>query len=102
MKSGKAEKHDKIGQRITDQQVIDQQIEETILRLLEERRAGTTICPSEAARAVDPDAWRELMERTRAVAERLAASGKIVVTQRGRVVDPATAKGAIRLRRAQD
>ncbi|MEM7532908.1 MAG: DUF3253 domain-containing protein [Chloroflexota bacterium] len=33
-----------------------------MLDLLGRRAGGATICPSEAAKAVDPDAWRELME----------------------------------------
>jgi uncharacterized protein DUF3253 len=42
--------------------------------------------------------WEGLMEPARAAARRLVAAGKIVVTQHGHVVDPSTAKGAIRLR----
>lgn len=81
-------------------QDIDRELEQTILALLAERSAGSTICPSEAARAVFPgETWREEMERTRAAARRLVASGQIVITQQGRVVDPSTAKGPIRLRR---
>ena len=40
------------------------------------------------------------MESTREAARRLAAKGAIVITQRGKVVNPSTAKGPIRLRRA--
>lgn len=77
-------------------------LEEAILRLLRERGAGKTICPSEAARAVAGDgernAWEALMEPARAAARRLVAGGRIVITQGGHVVDPSSAKGAIRLR----
>lgn len=66
----------------------------TILRLLAARSG--TICPSEVARAIAPDAWRPLMDAVRAAAVALAARGAIVVTQRGRPVDPATATGPIR------
>jgi len=80
----------------------EEQMEASILRLLRERGAGKTICPSEAARAVagseERAAWEPLMGVARAVAGRLAAAGVIEVTQRGEVVDAATAKGAIRLR----
>ncbi len=82
----------------------DRMLEQTILRLLEQRGAGKTICPSEAARAVaasdDEVAWRPLMEPARAAARRLVAEGRIVITQGGRVVDPSRARGAIRLRKA--
>jgi hypothetical protein len=78
---------------------VDRALERAIDALLEERRAGTTICPSEAARAVDPDGWRELMPAARAAAGRLAAGGEVEVTQRGEVVDVATARGPVRIRR---
>jgi hypothetical protein len=79
----------------------DRVLEQAILRLLAERGAGKTICPSEAARAVGGEekaAWEPLMEPARAAARRLVAEGKIVITQGGRVVDGSTAKGPIRLR----
>ena len=78
---------------------LDRALERTIDALLDERRAGTTICPSEAARAVDPDGWRELMPAARAAAGRLAVAGEVEVTQRGEVVDVATARGPVRIRR---
>ena len=77
-------------------------LEQAILKLLKERGAGKTICPSEAARAVATsdarEAWEPLMEPARAAARRLVADGRIVVTQGGHIVDPSLAKGAIRLR----
>ncbi len=82
----------------------DREMQAAILQLLAARGAGKTICPSEAARAVagsdEEHAWRPLMEPAREAARRLVASGHIVITQDGRVVDPSHAKGAIRLRRA--
>jgi uncharacterized protein DUF3253 len=78
---------------------VDARLEGAIDVLLGDRRAGATICPSEAARAVDPDGWRELMPAARAAAGRLAAAGQVEVTQRGEVVDVATARGPVRVRR---
>ena len=77
----------------------DRALEQAVLRLLSERATGATICPSEAARAVDPDDWRPLMYAARAAAGRLAASGEVEVTQQGAVVDLTTAKGPLRIRR---
>ena len=77
----------------------DTDLEAAILTLLEQRSAGATICPSEAARLVAPENWQPLMEPARRAARRLVAKGEIDITQRGRVVDPSTAKGPIRLRR---
>jgi hypothetical protein len=48
---------------------------------------------------VEGDGWRDLMEPTRAAARRLATAGEVTIVQRGQVVDPSTAKGAIRIRR---
>ncbi len=94
----------------------DKALEQTILDLLATRGRDKTICPSEAARALaahanpnaqpdtcsnappDPQAWQPLMEPARAAARRLVAAGRIVITQGGRIVDPSTAKGPIRLR----
>ena len=76
----------------------DQALEDTIVRLLEARGRRSTICPSEAARLVRPEDWREWMERTRMAARRLVAADTIEFVQEGRVVDPSRAKGPIRLR----
>jgi hypothetical protein len=77
----------------------DRALESAIIELLSRRAPGKTICPSEAARMVDPAGWEELMDTSRAAARRLVAQGAIVITQQGSVVDPSRAKGAIRLRR---
>lgn len=79
---------------------VDHDLEAAILRLLSQRSGGATICPSEAAKVVEPDYWRTLMEPTRSAARRLVASGDVVITQQGVVVDPSSAKGPIRIRRA--
>ena len=80
----------------------DLALEEAIVSLLHGRAGGGTICPSEAARAVagddDAEAWRAMMERTRRAARRLVASGKVVMMQQGRVVDPSSARGPVRIR----
>ena len=74
----------------------DVALEVAIVELLHARQG--TICPSEAARSVDSAGWRDLMEPARRAARRLVAQGMIEITQGGRVVDPSTAKGPIRLR----
>ncbi|MFN8077583.1 MAG: DUF2256 and DUF3253 domain-containing protein [Kineosporiaceae bacterium] len=86
---------------------VDRALEEATLRLLGSRAASATICPSEAARAVgdtrgDADGWRDLMEPARRAARRLVARGRVEITQGGRVVDPSTAKGPIRVRRGPE
>ncbi len=77
----------------------DVALEEAIIRLLGTRKQSASICPSDAARAVAPTQWRPLMEDVRAAARRLADRGEVEITQAGRVVDPDSASGPIRIRR---
>lgn len=84
--------------KVTD---TDTGLEQSILELLDQRKAGATICPSEAARAVGGKDWRDLMEPARRAARRLVDAGEVEITQQGRVVDPSTAKGPIRIRKAR-
>jgi hypothetical protein len=78
---------------------VDIALEEAVRALLDQREHSATICPSEAARAVGAEGWRDLMEPARAAARRLVEAGEVEITQGGRVVDPSTAKGPIRIRR---
>ena len=76
----------------------DDALETAILDLLRARKGGASICPSEAARAVDDGDWRSLMEDARMAARRLVTTGDVEITQGGRVVDPSTCRGPIRIR----
>ena len=76
----------------------DRALESAIQTLLDQRARDATICPSEAARVVGGDEWRDLMEPSRRAARRLVAQGVVEITQKGTVVDPSTAKGPIRIR----
>ena len=80
---------------------VDEKLTASIRELLDARAASATICPSEAARAVGGEDWRDLMEPARRAARRLVAAGEVEITQRGQVVDPSTAKGPIRIRKAR-
>lgn len=80
---------------------VDTALEAAIVELLESRGQEASICPSEAARAVGGEDWRPLMEPARRAARRLVSAGTVEITQQGRVVDPSTAKGPIRIRRAR-
>lgn len=77
---------------------LDRRIEETMRAMLMARTTTATICPSDVVRALEED-WRPLMENARMAARRLVAEGFAEVTQGGRVVDPSTAKGPIRVRK---
>jgi hypothetical protein len=74
------------------------QIAERILQCCASRAPTGSICPSEVARALWPEGWREKMDAVRAVACALARDGQIEITQRGLVIDPDMLRGAIRLR----
>ena len=75
----------------------DEELAEVIRDLLARRTPGSTICPSDAARAVGGGHWRDLMDPVRRVAGRMVRDGEVVVTQRGEPVDPAAARGPIRI-----
>lgn len=67
-----------------------------LVAMAQARGPGRSFCPSEAARALAAD-WRPLMPEVRRVASDLQAQGVLAVTQRGRRVDAAQARGPVRL-----
>ncbi|MEM9287212.1 MAG: DUF3253 domain-containing protein [Pseudomonadota bacterium] len=71
---------------------------EAILALLARRAPGKTICPSEAARTLAPDGWREQMDVVRQAAATLEAQGIIDICQGGESILLSEARGPIRLR----
>jgi hypothetical protein len=87
------------GDRIGGMTDVGLRLEQTILELLATRARGATICPSDAARVVDPEGWRGLMDASRSAASRLVDRGLVEVTQGGSAVDLGTARGPIRIRR---
>lgn len=80
----------------------DRALEAAVRELLAARARTATICPSEAARRVageDEASWRPLLEPARRAARRMVAAGEVELVQRGRVVDPSTFRGPVRIRR---
>ena len=80
---------------MTDSRKISSKIDE----LLSERDEGGTICPSEVARALGGEDWREMMQPVREVAATRAQRGELAVTRQGVPVDPGNPGGPIRLGR---
>ncbi|GAB2587785.1 DUF2256 domain-containing protein [Microlunatus antarcticus] len=78
---------------------VDVRLEE-LLRVLVRKGGRQGVDPDDAARCVDPQAWQALHEPARRAARRLVAAEVAVMVQNGRVVDPSTAKGAVRIRPA--
>ena len=75
----------------------DDPIQTAILRLVEQRGPGKSICPSEAAREAFPEDWRDRMKAVRAAAVGLARKGEIVILRKGKPADPDAFKGVYRL-----
>lgn len=79
----------------------DARIAGEIRALLTARAPAASICPSEVARALWPEAdWRDAMPDVRRVACGLARAGEVTITQGDAFLDPtAPSSGPIRLRR---
>jgi hypothetical protein len=73
------------------------EIEATMLRLLAESH-GKTLSPIDVARAliVGPG-WNVLMPEVRRAAIKLALAKRLVITRKGKAVDPNDFKGVYRL-----
>lgn len=69
------------------------------MRALTRKRADSSICPSDVARAVGGEEWRDRMPDVRRVAADLASREVVVVTQKGERVSIADARGPVRIRR---
>ncbi len=87
-------------------------IAQQIFDLLAARGPGKSICPSEAARAMQAahgkasapsDAWRRYLAPVRQQALHLARRGEILILRKGKPVDPQKpVKGVIRLARPRE
>jgi hypothetical protein len=78
---------------------LDARLRASMLALLASRAATSTICPSDAARAVGGPGWRSAMPLARDVAARLADEDVVEVRQKGERVDVRTARGPVRIAR---
>lgn len=72
---------------------------EVIVDKLAARDASSSICPSEVARELGGDDWRDLMQPVRDAAQELVRAGTVIITQGSETVDLETVKGPIRIRR---
>lgn len=75
----------------------EDRIETAILRLVEQRGPGKSICPSEAAREAFGEDWNTYMRPVRQAAIHLARQGKISILRKGKPADPENFKGVYRL-----
>jgi hypothetical protein len=77
------------------------EVEATLMALLEPRGPGRTLDPQEVARALGgdhPDGWGPLMQPVRRAAVRLMKQGRVVIVRKGRPVDPDDFRGVYRIR----
>jgi Protein of unknown function (DUF3253) len=78
---------------------VEQRLAAAIRALAEHRGPDSSTCPSDAARAVGGENWRDLMVDARNLARDLARSGDVEITQRGKLLDPDSDwHGPIRIR----
>jgi hypothetical protein len=71
--------------------------ESAIRSLIAARGALKTICPTDAARLVNPEYFRKALPDVRSAAVRLALAGEIAIYRHNKPVDPAGFKGVYRL-----
>lgn len=80
---------------------LNDRLTSSIRALAAHRGRESSICPSDAARAVAGADWRSLMDDARDAARHLARAGEVEILQRGRVLDPdGDWRGPVRIRPA--
>lgn len=79
----------------------DAALEAELLRMLQAGPRSATVDPDEVARAPHADDPASRAEPARRAARRLVAAGVAEMVQRGRIVDPSTARGPVQVRLAR-
>lgn len=57
-----------------------------------------SIEPAEVAKAMQPEQWQRMLPKVKTTALGMMRQGKLVITKKGKAIDPARMKGVIRLR----
>ena len=73
-------------------------ISTTILTVARQRGIEKSTCPSEIARMLFPDDWRNHMDEIVDVAIDMHKQGKVQITQKGLPIDITHIKGPIRIK----
>ena len=73
-------------------------ISTTILTVARQRGIEKSTCPSEIARMLFPDDWRNHMDEIIDVAIDMHKQGKVQITQKGLPIDITHIKGPIRIK----
>ena len=77
-------------------QTKNQLIRSRLLEFARKRGENKTFCPSEIARSIDQENWRDLMHSVRLEGKKMASENLLICTQKGKPMDPLLAKGPIR------
>lgn len=73
-------------------------IETAIFESLSGKAPGASVEPAEAAKILAGEQWRRMLPKVKATAVGLARQGRLVITKKGKAVNPDAFKGVIRLR----
>lgn len=57
-----------------------------------------SIEPAEVAKALQPEQWQRVLPKVKTTALGLMRQGRLVITKKGKAIDPTRMKGVIRLR----
>ena len=60
-----------------------EKVKQSHLRFAEDRGFDKTYCPSEVARELFPENWREKMDVVREIGDQLVQEGKLEILQKG-------------------
>lgn len=74
-----------------------QEIKSHILQLTKKRGTGKSVSPSQVARDLFSDIWKDHLDEVRSMAGELQSERLISVTQNGKSVDPNKVKGPIEM-----
>lgn len=75
----------------------EEEIKKSILEITANRGAGKSICPSEVARKLFGEDWRNQMQNVRDAAFDLAEKNLVFISQKSKEVDAKQIKGPIRI-----
>ena len=57
-----------------------------------------SIEPAEVAKAMQPEQWQRMLPKVKTTALGMMRQGRLVITKKGKAIDPTRMKGVIRLR----
>lgn len=57
-----------------------------------------SIEPADVAKAMQPDQWQRMLPKVKTTALGMMRRGQLVITKKGKAIDPSRMKGVIRLR----